>query len=260
VADTASTITPYAVSLSGTRVYDATTAVASSVLTIGALVNSETLSLSGSGTLADKNVGSSKSVGLGTLTLVDAGSGATAGLASNYALTASRTVDVTRATISTVSGITATDKTYDGDNTATLVTTGATFNGKFTGDVLSVATSTGVFSDAHAAIGKTVSISGIALGDTDAGNYTLTTSTASTTATIDPYALTVTALSQTKVYDSTTTVASTALNTGYSVGTMIGSESLSGVTLAYANANVSRDVNGAVLSNKTITVSAAQAA
>ena len=142
--------------------------------------------------------------------------------------------------------VTVDNKTYDGNDTATLVTSGATFNDMFSGDVLNVATSSGVFSDARAATGKTVSISGITLGGTDAGNYTLTTSTASTTATIDPKALTVTALSQTKVYDSNTSVASNALNVGYSVGTMIGSESLSGVTLAYSGANVSRDGSGAV--------------
>jgi hypothetical protein len=129
----------------------------------------------------------------------------------------------------------------------------------FANDVLNVATSTGVFNNARAAIGKTVSISGITLGGTDADNYTLTTSTASTTATINPYAVTVTALSQTKAYDSTTSVASSALNTGYSVSSMVGGESLSGVTLAYTNANVSRNGSGTVLSDKTIAVSAAQA-
>jgi len=116
-----------------------------------------------------------------------------------------------------------------------------------------------VFNNARAAIGKTVSISGITLGGADAGNYTLTTSTASTTATIDPKALTVTALSQTKVYDSNTSVASSALNVGYGVSGLVGSESLSGVTLAYSDANVSRDGGGTVLSDKTIVVSAAQA-
>ena len=170
-----------------------------------------------------------------------------------------RTADITRATISTVSGITATNKTYDSNDTATLVTSGATFNGMFTNDVLNVATSTGVFNNARAAIGKTVSISGITLGGADAGNYTLTTSTASTTATIDPKALTVTALSQTKVYDSNTSVASSALNVGYGVSGLVGSESLSGVTLAYSDANVSRNGGGTVLSDKTIAVSAAQA-
>jgi hypothetical protein len=69
-------------------------------------------------------------------------------------------------------------------------------------------------------------------------------------------------LSQTKVYDSNTSVASSALNVGYGVSGLVGSESLSGVTLAYSDANVSRQggtATGTVLSNKTIEVSAAQA-
>ncbi|WP_022681088.1 YDG domain-containing protein, partial [Sandarakinorhabdus limnophila] len=186
------TITPYAVSLTGSRVYDATANIDASLLTIGQRVGTETLTISGVGILQDpagalraKDVGTAKAFDVGSLTLVDAGSGSNAGLASNYALTGSRTATITRAAISSVSGITATNKTYDGNDTATLVTSGATFNDMFSGDVLTVATSSGVFSDARAATGKTVSISGITLGGTDAGNYTLTTSTASTTATID---------------------------------------------------------------------------
>jgi hypothetical protein len=204
-----SSITPYAVSLTGGRVYDATTSVAASVLTIGQLVGAETLTISGAGVLQDpdgtgilrdKDVGTGKAFDIGTLSLAGAGSGATAGLASNYTLVGgTRVASITRATISTVTGITATNKTYDGNATASLVTSGALFTGMLSSDVLNVATSAGVFNDPRAAIGKTVSISGITLGGADAGNYTLTTSTASTTATIDPKALTVTALSQTKV-------------------------------------------------------------
>jgi hypothetical protein len=251
-----SSITPFIVSLDGGRVYNATRDVAAGALTIGTLVNGEQLTLSGTGTLTGtKDVGDDKAFDINTLAL---GNGT--GLASNYTLVGGgRTATITVATISTVSGITATDKTYNANDAATLVTSGATFNGMFANDVLNVATSTGVFNDARAAIGKTVSISGITLGGTDAGNYTLTTSTASTTATINPYAVTVTALSQTKAYDATTAVTSSALGTGYSVSAMVGSESLSGVTLAYTNANVSRDGSGTVLSNKTIAVSAAQA-
>ncbi|WP_397589869.1 YDG domain-containing protein [Sphingorhabdus sp.] len=255
VNNTTSAITPYIVSLTGGRVYDATTSVAASTLTIGTLINQETLGLAGAGTLGDKNVGQNKAVGLGTLTLTSG-----TGLASNYTLVdGGRIATITVATISTVSGITATDKTYNANDTASLVTSGATFNGMFANDVLNVATSAGAFDNARAAIGKTVSISGITLGGADAGNYTLTTSTASTTATINPFAVTVTALSQTKAYDSNTSVASSALNAGYSVGAMVNSESLSGVTLAYADANVSRNGSGTVLSDKTIVVSAAQA-
>ncbi|WP_344672507.1 beta strand repeat-containing protein, partial [Sphingorhabdus rigui] len=128
LADYAATITPYIVSLTGGRVYNATADVAASVLTIGGLVGTETLTISGvgvlqdpdgSGLLRDKDVGTGKAFDIGTLSLVGAGSGSTAGLASNYTLVGgTRTADITRATIGTVSGITATNKTYDANDTA----------------------------------------------------------------------------------------------------------------------------------------------
>ncbi|WP_344672501.1 YDG domain-containing protein, partial [Sphingorhabdus rigui] len=110
-----SSITPYIVSLDGGRVYDATRAVAAADLTIGTLVNGEGLTLSGTGTLTGtKDVGDNKTFDINTLAL---GNGT--GLASNYTLVGgTRTADITRATIGTVSGITATNKTYDANDTA----------------------------------------------------------------------------------------------------------------------------------------------
>ena len=72
------------VSVSGTRLYDATTnAIASDLSTHTNLVGSETLNLSGTGTIASKNVGPNKTVSVGTLALADGSNG---GLASNYTL------------------------------------------------------------------------------------------------------------------------------------------------------------------------------
>ena len=70
--------------VSGTRLYDATTnAVASDLSTHTNLVGTETLNLSGTGTIASKNVGSNKTVSVGTLALADGSNG---GLAANYTL------------------------------------------------------------------------------------------------------------------------------------------------------------------------------
>ncbi|WP_186801030.1 YDG domain-containing protein, partial [Escherichia coli] len=82
-------------------------------------------------------------------------------------------------------GITAANKVYDTTTAATLTTTGAAFTGKITGDVLTLgAAPTGNFSDKNVANGKTVNITGLSLGGADAGNYTLASSTATTTANI----------------------------------------------------------------------------
>ena len=73
------------VGVSGTRLYDATTnAAASDLSTHANLVGSQTLTLSGTGTIASKNVGSNKTVSIGTLAL---GDGTNGGLAANYTLT-----------------------------------------------------------------------------------------------------------------------------------------------------------------------------
>ncbi|WP_353209598.1 YDG domain-containing protein, partial [Sphingorhabdus sp.] len=105
LTDYAATITPYVVSLTGGRVYDATADLAASVLTIGQLVGTETLTISGVGVLQDpdgsdilrdKDVGTGKAFDIGTLSLAGAGSGSTAGLASNYTLVGgTRTATIT---------------------------------------------------------------------------------------------------------------------------------------------------------------------
>ena len=87
----------------------------------------------------------------------------------------------------TVSGITASDKTYDGSTAATLVYTDAEFDGKVYSDTLTV-TATGAFTDKNAGTGKTVNITNMALGGDSAANYILATNgqQTETTATISP--------------------------------------------------------------------------
>ena len=71
-----------------------------------------------------------------------------------------------------VSGITANDKTYDGNTSATLCLSNPIFTGLISGDELSI-TATGTFADANAATDKAVSISNITLGGASADNYKL---------------------------------------------------------------------------------------
>ncbi len=199
-----------AVSMSGTRVYDGTADVAASIFKLSGLMPGETLTLSGTGTVADKNVGVDKPVTLGTLTL---GNGT--GLASNYTFTGGTQVaTITAATISGVSGITAANKVYDGKTSATLNTSSAILAGAISGDALTVTGGVGAFADKNAGLGKVVNITGLALGGTDAINYTLSSSTASTTADISKLALSgvsgITAAS--KVYDGNTGVSINSSN------------------------------------------------
>lgn len=95
----------------------------------------------------------------------------------NYKLPENVTCDFTIARKDiTVSGITASNKTYDGNTTAPLVFTGATLTGKVGEDDLSVKgkdSQNGTFDDKNVGTGKTVTLPALALDGDDAGNYKL---------------------------------------------------------------------------------------
>src|SRR5690606_29098127 len=78
------TIGPRVISLSGRREYDGGVDLTAEIFALNNLVGGETLVLTGTGTMADKNVGS-RTVTLDTLALAD-GVGPNGGLASNYTL------------------------------------------------------------------------------------------------------------------------------------------------------------------------------
>ncbi|WP_298399826.1 YDG domain-containing protein [uncultured Azonexus sp.] len=172
------------------------------------MVSNDILSISsGSGVFTDKNAGVGKTVNISGLTL----GGADAG---NYTLTSTNTTttaDIAKASISAVTSITAADKVYDGSTTASLDWSSAGFTGLIVGDSLSVTNANGAFEDKNAANGKTVTISSITLGGTDADNYLLATDGATTSANITPKALTISGTTTTdKIYDGTTDSSVTA--------------------------------------------------
>ena len=176
----------------GVKTYDGTT---SAVVTLADdRVAGDSLNVSGgSASFADKNAGTGKAVSVSGITVggTDAG---------NYALastTATGTADIAaRALAVSATGV---NRVYDGGTSAT-VTFG---DDRIAGDALDISGSAS-FADKHAANGKSVSVSGIALAGADAGNYTLGATTASTTANITQRTLTATAAGANKVYDATT--------------------------------------------------------
>src|SRR5205823_230555 len=120
--------------------------------------------------------------------------------AGNYTFntTASTTADITALGL-TVSA-TGVNQVYDG-NTAATVTLA---DDRVAGDVDSDSYSSASFADKNVANGKPVSVTGISISGTDAGNYTFNT-TASTTADVTARALTVSATGIGKVYDGNAT-------------------------------------------------------
>ena len=218
-------VTPYLITLSGERVYDGDTAVAAQHINLGTLVGADSLSLSGAGAMADKNVANGKALSLGSLQLGDG-----TGRASNYAFAASgHTVDITAKELRLA--YSAADKTYDGFASADVSVSAPDL---VAGDLVSFGTPTAAFATADAGTNKLVTISGFSLSGSDAGNYILTNSvdnasqqfTATTTATITPRPLSVSGLSaESRVYDGSTAVALTSSGS-VSFGNLVGNETL----------------------------------
>ena len=216
-ADGSLTIDPYVVNLTGTRAYDGTLNVAAGVLTIGTLIGTETLNLAGTGTVASKNVGTAKTVTLGTLALSD---GLNGGLASNYTFTGgTQTTNVTQAPL-TLSASNVT-KTYDGSLTA--VSTAAVTGGSlFTGDTLSGGSF--AFTDKNVGSGnKTVTAAAVTVNDTNGGGNYAVSYANNITSTIDPYVVNLTG---TKVYDTNTTFGFATFGTAGTISTGLGTETL----------------------------------
>ena len=207
-------ITPATLTASGVtaanKVYNSTTAATlntGSASLVG-VYSGDTVSLvtSGStGTFASKDVANGITVAVSGLTL----SGAQVG---DYTLTEPTTsANITPATL-TASGVTAVNKVYDSTTAAALNTGSASLVGVYNGDTVTLVSSggAGTFASKDVANGITVTASGLTLGGTQAGDYTLTQPT--TIGNITPAPLTVSGLTVvSKVYDSTTTA---TLNTG----------------------------------------------
>jgi hypothetical protein len=123
---------------STTKVYDGSTDVDITSANLSGVVGDDDVTASGSGNFDNKNVGTNK-----TITVVYELSGDDAG---NYSLDGTTATGDITAKALTIGGITAANKTYDGDTSATVDVSAATFTGLVEGDDVTVS-ATGVFSD-----------------------------------------------------------------------------------------------------------------
>lgn len=191
------TVTPRAISVAAddlNRIYGAANPTLTWQLTNGNLVNGDTLS----GALATAATTTSDVGGYviaqGTL---DAG--------SNYALTfngGTLTIDPKTLTPSLTGTV---DKTYDGTTDATLALANYSGLGFVSGDTVRLAGyAAGSYDTKDAGTGKKVSVSGLSLVGSDAGNYQLASADVSgNIGTIDHKSLTVTAENDRVTYDGT---------------------------------------------------------
>ncbi|WP_322044431.1 YDG domain-containing protein [Paraburkholderia sp. J67] len=216
-ATTSADITPFVLNLQGARVYDSTTNANASLFGNNGVLagaNGETLTLSGTGTLASKNVSDAQAFatnGLSGFTLT----GNSGALSTNYTLAGDDWVKITPASL-TVTGTTVNTKVYDATTAATL--SGAALSGVFAGDSVTLGNdTTGTFADKNVGNGKAVTPATMTIGGTDAGNYVLTQPTG-LTGNITPLAITVNATAQNKTYDGTTAATASVGTTGVLAG------------------------------------------
>jgi filamentous hemagglutinin family protein len=232
------TITQKSLTVSGItaadKTYDGTTAatVATGGATLQGLVAGDTVTVGATGTFADADAGTGK-----TVTLASTHGGADAG---NYAFVdqATAAASITPKSL-TIAGLAAASKTYDGTTAATLA--GGTLSGLVGSETLNLSGLTGAFADKDAGTGKAVAVSGGVLADGTgrAANYSLSVP-ASVVGAITPRALIVAGITASdKVYDGTTAAALT----GGTLSGMVGGETLSlgGLTGAFADKNAGTD-------------------
>ncbi|EJL81391.1 hypothetical protein PMI15_03433, partial [Polaromonas sp. CF318] len=226
-----------------TKTYDGTLN-ATGTGTVAALAGAgagEVVNAAGSQAFLDKNAGTgNKTVRASGVTIKDSGN---ADVTGNYNIAyvddTTSTINQANLTLST-SNVT---KTYDGTTSAVgtaTVTAGTIFSGD------SATGGTFAFTDKNAGTGnKTVTTSGVTVGDgVNNANYNVTYAD-NTTSTINQANLTLTTSNVTKTYDGTTGAAGTA---AVASGTVFSGDSISGGSFAFTDKN-------AGTGNKTVTTS-----
>ena len=230
-------VTQRVLSSSGSRIYDGSTTASSSDLTLSNLVGSETLTLSGNGTLANANVGTNKSVTLNTLSIAD---GTNGGLAANYNLTGgTHQLTVTQRVVNATG-----TRLYDATSNANSSDLSL---GNLVGSETLVLSGAGTLADKNVASNKIVGVGTLSLADGSnnglAANYTLSSGTHLLTINQKPVNIT-----GTRAYDAT----AITLPTDLSIGGLVGGESISLTGQgSIANKNVG---NGKTITLNTLTL------
>jgi hypothetical protein len=208
-----------------------TTASISGTAALSGVIGSDVVNIVSTGASANfnnENVGTGKAITVSGYTI----SGTDAG---NYTVSqpTGLTANITTKAL-TITGITASNKEYDGTITANI--SGGSLSGVISGDVVNHSAGTGVFVNKNVGIGKTITVSGYTISGTDAGNYTVSQPTG-LTANITAKSLTIAGLgASNKVYDGT----NTANITGGALSGVIPGDvvNLSAITGTFADKNV----------------------
>ena len=155
----------------GNKDYDrSTSATPTGTAVIDGKVGSDDVTVTaGTASFDNKNVGTGKTVTFTGYSL----SGTDAGNYNLKAQPASVTANIAAKEV-TVTGITATNRSYEKDNLSVALISGM-LTGVITGDTVTIdlTNAKGTMTDANAGTGKAVTVTGVALGGDDKGNYKL---------------------------------------------------------------------------------------
>jgi filamentous hemagglutinin family protein len=198
------TVNPLALTLSGfsaaNKTYDGTTAATiTSAGTLSGVLTNDVVTLShGGAAFSDRNVGTGKTVTLGSTAL----SGADAG---NYTVASSATTTADISAAPLIISTAAVSKTYDGTVSAPGAAAMATGGTQLFGSD-SLSGGTFAYANKNAGTGnKVVTVSGVTVNDGDGGADYSVTYANNTTSTITPASLTIGGITAaSKVYDGTT--------------------------------------------------------
>jgi autotransporter-associated beta strand protein len=215
------TINPLAVDLTASRIYDGTNSATSSILSVSNEVGGDDLTLSGSATLAGRDVGSQSIKSFAGLIL----GGTSAG---DYTLTgATGSVAITPATLTTSITKDPT-KSYDGTTTATLASNNFSVSGLVGGDSFTVNQTAGTYNSPNVASATTVTAS-LTAGDFTPGSGTLASDYTLPTSASGPGAI--------------TAATATIIVTPYTVTYDTNAHTATGTATGVAGAKLSNDLN-----------------
>ncbi len=221
LANTAGVISQASLTITATtntKMYDATTAATAAPIVAGLLGADTATGLAEQ--YSDRNAGSSKTVSVKSFQVNDGNGG------NNYTVTTvANTEGVINKAPLTITAKTNT-KTYDSTTSAAATPTVSRLKGND-----SVTGLAEVYSSTSATAGKTISVLGSYLVNdgNNGNNYTVTTANV-TTGAINKAPLTITALTNTKTYDSTTVAAAVPTVSG-----LIGSDTVTALVESYTN-------------------------
>ena len=232
----APTITP---GLTGTvsKSYDGTptATLAPGNFTVAGAVDGDTVTLSGSGSYDNRNVGTTKTV---TATGITASAVNGAATVYGYAVsptTASANIGTITAAPLTVTAQTDT-KLYDGNAGSAVapVLTGSTYDAVGTAATQS-------YDNKNAGTAKTLTASGLLMNDGNGGNNYAVSYVTNTTGVITAASLALNAVTDTRAYDGTTSSSGVVGTAG-----LVGGDTVSGLTQSYQSKNV-LGTNGSTL-------------